>query len=426
MKKITLLILAFVILGFANLYAQTWTLQTSGVTTDLNSAWACPDGVTVWMCGPSHVVLRTTNAGTTWTNVGTSITAGQDLYTVSAIDANTAIVGSGDGTIWRTTNGGTNWNFIVPTPASVFIDVVHFFNATTAWALGDPVGAVWKMWYSTNAGANWTVCPGAPASVGTEAGWNNSYGALDTGHIWFGTNATKIWKGSLRGAYTSSPSVSLNSYGVWFNDATTGIAIMNNGSASTANVKSTNGGTTWANTSFTPSALTFALKGVPGTGFFWIGGGSTTSLVWRSTDYGTTWTAQSVAATNAVYGMTFVHQGLGWLGTATGKIFKYVDPNYTGVGNQNNEAPANYKLEQNYPNPFNPTTTINYSIPNASDVSIKVYDMLGNEVMTLVNEHKNAGNYSTSVNASNLSSGIYLYKIVAGSFTETKKMTLIK
>lgn len=426
MKKFTLAVLAIMLFGVVNIFAQTWTQQTSGVSTDLNSAWACADGQTVWMCGPSHVVVRTTNAGTTWTSVGGSIAAGQDLYTISAIDANICVVGSGDGTLWRTTNGGTNWAFIVPTPASVFIDVVHFFNATTGFAMGDPVGGTWKMWYTTNAGANWTTHPAPPAATGTEAGWNNSYGALDTGHIWWGTNNTKIWKGSLRGAFTSAPTTGLNSYGVWFNDANTGLAIMNNGSSSTANIKSTNGGTSWAVTSFTPSALTFALKGVPGSTFYWVGGGSTTSMVWRSTDNGTTFTSQSVSATNAVYGMTFVHQGLGWLGTATGKIFKYVDPNYTGVGNPGNETPANYKLEQNYPNPFNPTTTINYSIPSASQVSIKVYDMLGNEIMTLVNDRKNAGSYSTSFNASNLASGIYLYKIVAGSYTDTKKMTLIK
>jgi len=85
-----------------------------------------------------------------------------------------------------------------------------------------------------------------------------------------------------------------------------------------------------------------------------------------------------------------------------------------------------FQLEQNYPNPFNPYTTIKYSIPNQSNVTIKVYDLLGREIATLVNEEKLAGEYEVEFNAAKLSSGIYLYKIQAGDFISTKKMILIK
>ncbi len=88
--------------------------------------------------------------------------------------------------------------------------------------------------------------------------------------------------------------------------------------------------------------------------------------------------------------------------------------------------PAEFNLAQNYPNPFNPTTTIQYSIPKSVNVEIKVYDVLGNEVTTLVNVEKPAGVYEVEFNAKNLSSGVYFYKLTAGSFTETKKMTLLK
>lgn len=430
MKKFTLIILAFMLIGIANIYAQgTWTLQTSPVTTDLNSTWACDNNV-VWMCGGNgaHPVVRTTNGGTTWTSVGTGISAGQELYTIAAVDANICVVGSGDGTLWRTTNGGANWAFIVPSPPSAFIDAVHFFNATTGFAMGDPVGNIWKMWITTDAGATWVSHPNPPAAPGSEAGWNNSYFALDTGHIWWGTNNTKILKGGLRSAFTSGPTTGeINSFGVYFNDANTGVATMTNASyAVLPNMTSTNGGTSYT-AGFTPGNTMFGIRGVPGTGFVWMCGGATgIGQVYRSTNSGVNWTAQTIAATNPLYGIYMVHQGLGWIGGATGKIYKYVDPTYTGIGTQNNEMPSAYKLEQNYPNPFNPSTTINYSIPSASEVSIKVFDMLGHEVMTLVNEQKNAGNYSVNVNASNLASGIYLYKIVAGSYTDTKKMTLIK
>ncbi|MBC8044195.1 MAG: T9SS type A sorting domain-containing protein, partial [Rhizobacter sp.] len=83
-------------------------------------------------------------------------------------------------------------------------------------------------------------------------------------------------------------------------------------------------------------------------------------------------------------------------------------------------------LSQNYPNPFNPATTIRYQLASAGQVSLKVFDMLGKEVATLVNERKAAGNYAVPFNANKLSSGIYFYRLQAGGKVETKKMTLLR
>lgn len=97
-----------------------------------------------------------------------------------------------------------------------------------------------------------------------------------------------------------------------------------------------------------------------------------------------------------------------------------------GVSNEISEVPLKYALEQNYPNPFNPNTIINYSLPEASKVSIVVYDLLGKKVADLINSQKPAGNHTINFDASSLTSGIYIYQIRAGNFTQTKKMTLIK
>ena len=83
-------------------------------------------------------------------------------------------------------------------------------------------------------------------------------------------------------------------------------------------------------------------------------------------------------------------------------------------------------MGQNYPNPFNPSTKIQYAIPRAGDVQLVVYDVIGRQVATLVNEFKTAGIYTVDFNASSLSSGIYFYRIKSGSFTDTKKMLLVK
>lgn len=88
--------------------------------------------------------------------------------------------------------------------------------------------------------------------------------------------------------------------------------------------------------------------------------------------------------------------------------------------------PESYSLEQNYPNPFNPTTNIRFSITESGLVTLKVYNALGQEVATLLNEEKNAGSYEYNFSANNLSSGIYFYKIQSNGFTATKKMILVK
>ena len=98
----------------------------------------------------------------------------------------------------------------------------------------------------------------------------------------------------------------------------------------------------------------------------------------------------------------------------------------TDVKKDNGVKPITYNLSQNYPNPFNPSTIINFSIPKESMVTLKIYNILGQEVKTLVNDSKAPGNYSVSFNASSLSSGIYLYTIRAGNFFQVKKMLLLK
>jgi hypothetical protein len=95
-------------------------------------------------------------------------------------------------------------------------------------------------------------------------------------------------------------------------------------------------------------------------------------------------------------------------------------------GQSGDQLPKSYALSQNYPNPFNPTTSISYDIPQNSYVSLKIFDVLGNEVQTLVNEKQDAGNYTVTFNADGITSGIYFYQLETGNFVTTKKMVLMK
>jgi hypothetical protein len=101
----------------------------------------------------------------------------------------------------------------------------------------------------------------------------------------------------------------------------------------------------------------------------------------------------------------------------------WMSKNVEGSGD---DIEHNYNLEQNYPNPFNPTTTISYAIKTEGEVTLKVYDMLGKEVASLVNERKEPGNYSVAFNATKLPSGMYVYKLTAGNYVASKKLLLLK
>src|SRR5690606_22869742 len=107
-------------------------------------------------------------------------------------------------------------------------------------------------------------------------------------------------------------------------------------------------------------------------------------------------------------------------------ILASIDNNGSMDDNSTNILPESYSLAQNHQNPFNPTTTIAFSIPKDMIVKIKIYDIAGREISTLVNELKTAGNHSVAFNRFNLSSGVYFYKNEAGRFVETKRMVLVK
>jgi len=107
----------------------------------------------------------------------------------------------------------------------------------------------------------------------------------------------------------------------------------------------------------------------------------------------------------------------------TDELISYV----TGIDDvEITQTPNNYLLSQNYPNPFNPITTIGYQLPVSGNVSLKIYNLMGEEVITLVNENKEIGNYEVQFDASKLTSGVYFYRLQSNSFTESKKLILMK
>ena len=97
-----------------------------------------------------------------------------------------------------------------------------------------------------------------------------------------------------------------------------------------------------------------------------------------------------------------------------------------GIQEISGSLPGEYRLQQNYPNPFNPTTAITYRLPVSTTVELKIFDIQGREIRTLVNEHQSAGAHSVIFNAHHLSSGVYFYRLQAGRYFDTKKLLLLK
>jgi hypothetical protein len=145
----------------------------------------------------------------------------------------------------------------------------------------------------------------------------------------------------------------------------------------------------------------------------------------RTTNGGWIWTTQFSGTNLFLYGIYFTNDINGWAVGYNGVILNTSNGGVSSV-EQERLYRSEFLLKQNYPNPFNPRTVIYYSVPKQINIRIIIYDALGREVTTLVNEEKPIGNYEVEFDGNELPSGIYFYQLQAGSFTETKKMVLMK
>ncbi|MCF8419728.1 MAG: T9SS type A sorting domain-containing protein [Melioribacteraceae bacterium] len=410
-----------------------------------NYNWILPTGVAFYAIdfydsnfgctvGSGSFYANTTNGGTDWTT--NTISGASDLTAVQCLSSSLFFTVGISGVFSKSTDGGSTWATLIVDATADFLDV-YFINSSTGWIVGD-AGEIYK---TTNSGSSWTL-------------------------------------------KTSGTTNRLNS--IHFYDVNTGWVCGNNGEL----LLTSDGGSTWEiHSSGTTNNLSdvFFLSNLEG----WMVGGYGTIL--HSEDGGmpvelTTFTANLIngnvnlaweTATEVNnYGFEIERArlrpenrdfaGATWQTIAfvegagnsnSPKKYNFIDESPNGetiqyrlkqidldgsfeysevvivtVENSLN-IPTDFVLEQNYPNPFNPSTTIKYSVPKiinnqSSIIILKVYDVLGNEIATLVNEEKTAGTYEVKFETSSfnreISSGIYFYKITYGSNFITKKMMLLK
>jgi hypothetical protein len=351
-------------------------------------------------------VYKSTNGGDNWAQV-LGLGFPYYWYGVYALSVDTiAIAGFNDqgnihsGVVRWSFNGGTTWTndivLTVPSNGVGWLTRIHFFDQNNGIVSNEFSGGIY---YTTNGGKDSTSWH--YVQVNSDLGWFS--GNLDadvngniytTGiHFAQSTNFGLIW--------TSGPSAdgTLNTFPYpirsvkYFSDTLMLVFGGNVNSEIGGIYSSNNSGATW-NLEVNTSAEMF------------------------SYDYkATSPDSMDIWAVGSTGGSTGF----------TGKLYKARVVNaVVGIKPNPDLIPVAYSLYQNYPNPFNPVTTIKYQIPVNGYTNLTVYDILGNKVAVLVNENQNPGNYQAVWNASNSSSGIYFYKLTTGSFSETKKMLLIK
>lgn len=414
-------------------------------------------GNTIWIGGwvngtDEDFVLRSTDGGATWTRKSIISFTNSQGFALAARDANIALAATWIGDIYRTTDGGANWSLVHNYGGgNGFFNGVKFGGGDSVMAVGDATDATGLyVVKSTDAGATWTRFTNLPtfeattSSIIASASYHQMMDAIGpyywiTTYVASGTAPTVLRTTNFGGTWTST-AVTLTGgltqayyfRSINMTDLNTGWGVpRQNGTGLRHFVhKTTDGGATWSDTILVERASVIkAVEPLRGTNnLLGMGYKSSDPKAWWSTNAGVNWTEISPAKPGDGSDLTqtqFVSNSLGY-SVGYYKALRFTPPGSTAVEQEGSSVPTSYTLDQNFPNPFNPSTTIRFSIPNTGNVTLKVYNLLGMEVATLVNGELSAGTHRVSFDASNLPSGVYFYRIDAGSFSDVRKMALLK
>ncbi len=424
MKNFFLSLFAFFVL-ISNLQAQWRQIQTTPLLTYGYCIDAIGDEFAVIGCLPNNILI-TTDAGKTW--IQKSIPRSYPID-ISLVNKNTFYVASGDGTFYKTIDGGNTWIVIYSNPEKTqFGNYIKMFSPTDGIAMGDGnFSTNVPLFIKTTDGINWIETSSKPIGGGMADGWksldfvNSNIGYYSPKG---GQAPRRLWKTTDGGLNWVETNFDVYANVIKFYDKAFGIL------AHLPTIYRTiNGGITWQDYQIQVSSPYPALdfEFVPNNPKkVWM---SYYSGLFFSNDSGKTWTEQSIPNITSAFDITFANEKTGWLLCGNGKLF-YTNNGggfFTELAEENN-IPTSFYLFQNYPNPFNPNTVISYQLPISTHVRLKVYDLLGREVVTLVNEFQNAGTHNSTFFAqhSSIPSETYFYRLTAGDFSSTHKMILLK
>jgi photosystem II stability/assembly factor-like uncharacterized protein len=428
-----------------------WISSVSSGSNNFVEINLLPNG-TIFTSTYKGTIYKSTNAGDSWGNYSVNIES--DLIGIKFFDENNLFIG-GRGTLLKSTNGGTNWRLKLR-DSLYFYGIPVFINSNTGFLYMQH-----NIIKTSNGGENWYQINGVFPNLIRHMCFtneNNLWVVGDSGMIMKTTNSGVSWENksisdsltvykiniinnnifvSTLGRLLKSTNSGNNwldvqldtlffSYEVYFLNSQIGWVIP---TSDIRFYKTFDGGNTWIkyyrqienSLPTLRSYFTNENTGYAVTSSYYYG------LI-KTTNSGFNWFICSTFVNNnqMTSNVAFLNENTGWVVGYGGLICKTTNAGSTFISINNQNIPDGYSLSQNYPNPFNPSTNIKYQITNNSFITLKVYNILGKEVATLVNEKLSAGTYEVTFECSGLTSGIYFYRLTCGDFSETKKMVLLK
>jgi len=381
-------------------------------------------------------VFRSRDDGATWTAVTSGLT-NTGVWTL-AVDDTVLFAGTYGGGVFRSFDCGNTWTAASDGLTDVFV-LALVFDGSSLYA-----GTIGGLFQSTDRGVSWTARDSGLTTLSVRslaAFGSRLYAGTYGGGIFVSTDKGDSWTGASEGLTNLSildfaqggSSVFAGTYGGMF--------------------RSTNSGQSWVPmdlTVVTPAADTCA-RGpllelnyagahplLPGGtqapkavyslavsgGDLYVatyGGG-----VFWSIDDGHTWAGINSGLGDPYLTLITVENLYIYAGTLSGEVWRRRLSEITSAGEEPAGLPQGFRLEQNFPNPFNPSTEIRYAIPRETDVKLAVYDLIGREVSVLANGHRSPGSYTAHLDAAGLSTGVYICRLTAGTFSQTRIMLLIR
>jgi photosystem II stability/assembly factor-like uncharacterized protein len=428
--KIKILICLLIVYTIQNYAQNFWQKIDSPTSKKLNSV-VFIDSLQGWAAGESGLIIHTSDGGDNWETQYSNDSL--NMVNLCILDdqlgfasASSSIYQPFGSFLLKTTNGGADWSSEYMRFGELFVNSIYFLDPLNGFAVGYP--GFFKR--TTDGGVSWrqvnldsSIFAGYPPY--TMKFLNKDYGFACggvrdvTGVIWRTSDGGFNWDTVVD--TSSAPPEPLFAINIF---DTLNVIVMGGDPEYGASVmRSTDGGNFWEYS--TLGILWYPVEiGFRTSTEGWAPMGPKLEFLYTS-DSGVNWSEIPTPDSTYVTNISFPDSIHGFAVGINGTILRYHYQKPNAV-NSLAYGDATFSLDQNYPNPFNPVTIINYQLSTESFVSLKVYNVLGKEVSSLVNEEKPAGKFTIKFDGGSLASGIYFYRLNAGNFTQIRKMILLK
>jgi photosystem II stability/assembly factor-like uncharacterized protein len=407
MYAIKLIIGCLFVISTANVCYPQW-VNLNTPASKIN----CIDNInTTLFIGTDAGVYRSTNNGVNWVPASSGLPS-QFVYRMTASGTNIFISLSGNNVIFLSTNLGQNW-----TPASGGLPNVYCYSL---FASGSYVyaGTSAGVYSTTNNGGNWVSSglTGILINAFTQSGNILFAGTWGSG-VYKSTNNGLNWSACNNGLTT----MSINALEVMGTDIFAGTYYGG------AVYKTTNLGTNWIEANGGITFLQIRSLAALNNHIF-AAANDYDGCIYHSTNAGAYWITKNQGFGSEVPAFNCLHilNDYVYAGTYSTNLWRRSYQDLIGISPITSEIPDEFSLGQNYPNPFNNTSNLKFQIAKLGNVKLVVYDIMGREVQTLVNEELQPGIYKVTFDGTGLNSGVYFYQLIAGSYRETRRMILIK